>query len=315
MHQDIARNRALIAPMSRIPEELLQEISIRYFPTRHNVVMSVTLTPLILGGVCSQWRSVSISTPRLWSSIHITVTEGSAAWTWGERRALAVEDETFHIEAVQAWLNRSGVLPLSISLFHPTSYLTEDGEQQLISRFLGFSNRWRHVTLLASAGAFPLVAGLSKEDVPFLETFFFHDIINNLPTQFDINQCYVFLAPRIRVVSSSSPITIPKSMEWSQLTSLSLECQGHGILHLTTTMALEILRGCQKLLDCTLDIGWSAVHPSDNQDVTVPLLRNFVIRKGPRITKSFMTIFISHPSLTLNSHPHFRILLTVISPI
>ncbi|KAJ7732701.1 hypothetical protein B0H16DRAFT_1248183, partial [Mycena metata] len=62
---------ALISPVRRLPLDILQEIFIACFPTHRNCVMSATEAPVLLGRICSSWRDISLSRPRLWSRLHI----------------------------------------------------------------------------------------------------------------------------------------------------------------------------------------------------------------------------------------------------
>ncbi|KAJ7115384.1 hypothetical protein C8R44DRAFT_629399, partial [Mycena epipterygia] len=58
--------RALISPMRALPPEILQEIFMACLPQRHNAIMHADHAPLLLGRVCSDWRTISISTAILW---------------------------------------------------------------------------------------------------------------------------------------------------------------------------------------------------------------------------------------------------------
>ncbi|KAJ7252151.1 hypothetical protein B0H12DRAFT_961513, partial [Mycena haematopus] len=59
-------HRALISPVRRLPLDVLQEIFVACLPTHRNCVMSASEPPVLLGRICSSWRSISLSTPRLW---------------------------------------------------------------------------------------------------------------------------------------------------------------------------------------------------------------------------------------------------------
>ncbi|KAF8138028.1 hypothetical protein K438DRAFT_1543783, partial [Mycena galopus ATCC 62051] len=59
-------HRALISPIRRFPLDMLQEIFVACLPTHRNCVMSATESPVLLGRICSSWRTISLSTPRLW---------------------------------------------------------------------------------------------------------------------------------------------------------------------------------------------------------------------------------------------------------
>jgi hypothetical protein len=308
LHSDIVGHRALTTPMRRIPEELLQEIFIRCLPVDHNALMSATQAPLLLGQVCSQWRSVSSSTPRLWSSLHIAVTEVPPPWIWGEPNArVEPVDDALHPEAVRMWLGRSGALPLSISLYYPSSPTSANGEKQMISSLTPFASRWRHIILLVSAAAFPLIASLSSAATPLLETFSLQNIATTIPSQIQPS-CDIFKAPRLRVAKSSHPMMIPEGMEWSRLTSLSLESKGNGMEGLSPAMALKMLRECPNLIDCRLGFGW--IHPDADSFnnlgiVTMPSLQTLSMKEAPINLKTFydqldlpglVTLHLSVPS-------------------
>ncbi|KAJ6530266.1 hypothetical protein B0H19DRAFT_904173, partial [Mycena capillaripes] len=63
-------HRALISHPRRLPQDLIEQIFLACLPTHRNAVMSPAEAPLLLGHICSAWRSVSFSMPRLWASLH-----------------------------------------------------------------------------------------------------------------------------------------------------------------------------------------------------------------------------------------------------
>jgi hypothetical protein len=122
LHDYVVWHQAFLTSMRRVLQEILQEIFIRCLPAHHNAIMSCREAPLLLGQVCSLWRSVSISTPRLRSSIHVTIArdQGSLECEMDSPLASMADASMEHGvvcgEAMETWLNRSGTLPLSISL-------------------------------------------------------------------------------------------------------------------------------------------------------------------------------------------------------
>ncbi|KAF9444965.1 hypothetical protein P691DRAFT_676615, partial [Macrolepiota fuliginosa MF-IS2] len=70
LYASLETYRGSLAPVRRLFPEILQEVFYHCLPTAHNAVMSATEAPLLLGRVCSQWRRVAYSTPKLWASIH-----------------------------------------------------------------------------------------------------------------------------------------------------------------------------------------------------------------------------------------------------
>ncbi|KAJ6514307.1 hypothetical protein C8R47DRAFT_940316, partial [Mycena vitilis] len=70
LHDYIEPHAALISYPRRLPQDVVEEIFLACLPTHHNAVMSVTEAPLLLGRICSAWRSIALVAPRLWSSLH-----------------------------------------------------------------------------------------------------------------------------------------------------------------------------------------------------------------------------------------------------
>ncbi|KAF9462679.1 hypothetical protein BDZ94DRAFT_1260495 [Collybia nuda] len=290
LHIYVSGHEALITPMRRLPQELLQEIFVHCLPTHHNPVMSCREAPLLLGRVCSQWRTVSRSTPRLWSSIHITVVVDVPPWTGHEwQTPIEDEDGSHYIEEVQAWLNRSGGLPLSISLFYPPPSHPTEFEKRLVLILMEFSHRWKNISLFASSTSISLLSSLSHETVPHLESLVLHTFMNHSPTS-GIQSFDIFLAPRLQKVSASHMKMIPDKLGWSQLTSLALEGRGRGNEELTPVSALDILRNSPNLVYCTLEFGWGTAPPSNHESdtiVTMPVLESLVIDEGGTYLNSF----------------------------
>ncbi|KIM36437.1 hypothetical protein M413DRAFT_78173, partial [Hebeloma cylindrosporum] len=71
LRAEINGYRALISPARRVPPDVLQEIFIHTLPTTHNALIDPDECPMSLTSICSAWRSVALSTPYLWSTIHI----------------------------------------------------------------------------------------------------------------------------------------------------------------------------------------------------------------------------------------------------
>ncbi|KAF9462680.1 hypothetical protein BDZ94DRAFT_1260497 [Collybia nuda] len=283
----IASHEALTAPMRRIPQEILQEIFVSCLPTRHNAVMSDTEAPLLLGRVCSQWRKISLSTPRLWSSMHLTFATKEPEFSWGDESPIEsmTEDWNLHVEAVQAWLGRSGCLPLSISLFCPSRGYPLQYEEYLLETLNQFAHRWKNLILIVSSTPLPIFPSLSREAAPLLETLSFHNITNK-PSS-GIPSLDIFHAPLLQTVSSSHLRCVPAGMNWSRLTSLSLESHGPGSDELNPSNALAILRSSPSLTFCRLEFGWNTAYTLNGDVVTMPVLKTLSINEGTSILNSF----------------------------
>ncbi|KAF9462302.1 hypothetical protein BDZ94DRAFT_1261564 [Collybia nuda] len=286
LHAQIISHKNLIAPLRRIPQELLQEIFIHCLPTDHNAAMSCHEPPLLLGRVCSRWRSVALSTPRLWSGIHIVI--GSIPSQEGLESVDQIPD--VHA-AVEEWLGRSGGLPLSISLFQaPYTITNQEYVDNLISTLVQFSSRWRNMSLLLSSQPPSLLFSLSHQTFPLLERFSFHGVTADSPSPFpELAPLDIFRAPRIKSTSSHHLGTLPKNMGWSQLTFLSLESCGYGEGRLTPSKAIEILHESPGLIHCEFNFisGWNSPSSIDHEIVTMPSLVTLAIFEGTISLKPF----------------------------
>ncbi|KAJ7892817.1 hypothetical protein B0H14DRAFT_2177112, partial [Mycena olivaceomarginata] len=69
-HMISTGHKALISHPHRLLVDILWEIFVACLPANRNAVMSAQEAPLLLGRICSAWRTIALSTPRLWASLH-----------------------------------------------------------------------------------------------------------------------------------------------------------------------------------------------------------------------------------------------------
>ncbi|KAJ7140962.1 hypothetical protein C8R44DRAFT_658746, partial [Mycena epipterygia] len=67
----VEAHKALISPVRRLTFDVIQEIFVACLSMHRNCVMSAREAPVLLGRICSSWRAISLSTPRLWARPHI----------------------------------------------------------------------------------------------------------------------------------------------------------------------------------------------------------------------------------------------------
>ncbi|KAJ6564140.1 hypothetical protein B0H19DRAFT_942658 [Mycena capillaripes] len=94
----IHAHMVLTSHLRRLPQEVIENIFLDCLPTHRNAIMSTSEAPLLLCRICSQWRSIAVSLPWLWASLHFDMYR---------------RDKT---PAVVKWLERSSAAPLLISL-------------------------------------------------------------------------------------------------------------------------------------------------------------------------------------------------------
>ncbi|KAG6908982.1 hypothetical protein DXG01_002471 [Tephrocybe rancida] len=77
LQMQASRLRAAIAPLKRLPEELLREVFLDLIPGGESKTITmppdVSEIPWMLGHVCSSWRRVSRSMPELWAPIAVAI--------------------------------------------------------------------------------------------------------------------------------------------------------------------------------------------------------------------------------------------------
>ncbi|KAK6977582.1 hypothetical protein R3P38DRAFT_3123687 [Favolaschia claudopus] len=129
----IDAHRALTSYPRRLPPEILQQIFVWCLPRNHNAVMDVAEAPLLLGRICSRWRSVAFSTPELWDSLHISVVF-----------TLFNEAKIAHA-AINDWLTRAAPRPLSLSIACSDLYTFSSEYERVLDCLSPFSSRWRSV--------------------------------------------------------------------------------------------------------------------------------------------------------------------------
>ena len=115
---------ALLSPVRRLPPELLGEIFELCLPRNYHK-KDAHQAVMLPSHVCSHWRSVALSIPRLWSKIVLYVSDRVVEL----RTALVI-----------AWLSRSGGSPLSISL-------NGRNVRPILGVILLHCDRWQHIDL------------------------------------------------------------------------------------------------------------------------------------------------------------------------
>ncbi|KAF7357905.1 hypothetical protein MVEN_00836800 [Mycena venus] len=225
----VEAHEALVSPIRRLPLDILEEIFMACLPDR-NCVMSAQEAPVILGRICSSWRTISLSTPRLWSRLHIVEPMGYISLNTSQRLQ--------RLEVAKSWLRRSGDCPLSISLEgNPDAYIpppsgtiVTSAEQDLfLDGLVQFASRWRNIRLVAPQLALAPLSRLTEQDVPLLEQL---DIVCSTPEDpqhtsdagWSLAQSGVFHGPSLSTFSISGNTSKASELplRWNQLTTLSL---------------------------------------------------------------------------------------------
>ncbi|EJC99442.1 uncharacterized protein FOMMEDRAFT_31167 [Fomitiporia mediterranea MF3/22] len=248
------------------------------------------LAPLRLSQVCRLWRSLALSFPSLWTEITVLIYKFDSA-----RR-----DEWFS-DAVDTWIERSRISPLSLRVECDTSCLTERGylhnevdyeasddpgpkleiTAHILEKLLDHQNRWRDASFTFIGPDPKILPQLGLVDAPLLESLYIywggftqrHDM-----TQIDLD---ISCSPRL---SNLHVRSIPRVITGGvsslrELTLDSWEAPVSRDFDIQQSVLLEIIQDMPNLE--VLDIG--ALHCiSDsgiyNSRITLPKLHTLAVQ-------------------------------------
>ncbi|KAJ7634702.1 hypothetical protein FB45DRAFT_909603 [Roridomyces roridus] len=262
----IDSHTALLSPIRRMPQEILQEIFIACLPTRRDCVMSAEEAPILLGRVCRAWRTLTLNTPRLWASLHI-VDHGIRPKSDSDNDEFSdytepVENPRSSLVAdvAQTWLERSGQCPLSISLQCDSG---AEPTPSLLQLLLSLAHRWQHIRFVVQNGFLQQMMELTAGDVPQLQSI----VLQQHRQWFEPGQAppswhsmRALRGPNVTDVTvRGSHIAFSKlGVEWSQLTALSnLRIDGvknDSNHRLSMEEALTALSRCPQLRTLALEL-------------------------------------------------------------
>ncbi|KAK1231633.1 hypothetical protein PQX77_005256, partial [Marasmius sp. AFHP31] len=242
LQQFVDGHLALAAPFRRFPADVWGEIFAHCLPVnKMNVaVCTVKEAPLLLTAVCRDWREIALNTPRLWSSVHFSVSNPLPTTNSDQ---LFPKREEAYLQGIKLWLDRSGSRPLTLSIHmvDNTSPPMSPGEvndestifSKLMDLLVGYSRRWKSLSI--GSGVKPshqqALERLIADDVPLLETV--HTGDRNLFT--DFHTLYHGLPPIIGMPQVPEPRHAPASKvlcKLSSLRSLHLQRGSMSSLHI-----------------------------------------------------------------------------------
>ncbi|KAK1231224.1 hypothetical protein PQX77_005660 [Marasmius sp. AFHP31] len=258
LQQFVECHRTLAGPFRRFPVDIWTRIFVHCLPTTNlNVaVCTVKEAPLLLTTVCRAWREIAVNTPRLWSSLHLSVprppTSGSE-----ESEAPHPDLHAMMLQGIKLWLSRSGSRPLTLSVetmyevppraAWPGSLVESELGPNHCADFMSlladYSRRWKVLSLgLAMKALYQWpIEKLVAEDVPLLEAIYTGDFAlfkDNFQGPFHPETTHtdsgcapianlLCRAPSLCVLhidpASGQSLHIP--LEWGRLTELSLNIQ------------------------------------------------------------------------------------------
>ncbi|KAJ7731246.1 hypothetical protein B0H16DRAFT_1584009, partial [Mycena metata] len=180
--EDIHHGRALLSIIRRLPVDILTEIFDWTLPDWHTPPRRpINWSPWLLGRVCSQWRTVSLSVSTLWSNI----------------------DSASPLPLIMAQIQRSNETGLNVRL--------SSSDTKALGPLVVCSRRWKSVDIQTGGNILPFLDRVHG-NVPLLCQLKYRDSTGvGSGTAFEI-------APQLTsVIVTGKPLT---RLPWTQLTRL-----------------------------------------------------------------------------------------------
>ncbi|KAJ3730249.1 hypothetical protein C8R42DRAFT_2420 [Lentinula raphanica] len=221
--------------------------------------------PWVLGHVCQSWRRAALSSPLLWTSIHVSLDNLDSA---AQSRTLFLLD---------LYLSRSASCPLSVSIHSSKAF---QKSPSFLRPLLSASARWHQLEMdipVSSYAAFSALTGF----LDLLETLHVR-----LPHQNKTQAVHDFanLKDGVRLFRfcnnlkylSLQDIPYPRDvfhLPWARLQDLSVYSSSTLVTNFTN---LRALHGLRNLTSCSLECR-STMNARKPQNLTLPALRSMTL--------------------------------------
>lgn len=273
--------------LSQLPIEVVSHIFTFCTPTMADACHAesyriMSPAPLNLGAVCYAWRSIAWATPKLWSSIAVNICR---------------EDLLRLVSLAEEWLDRSGTLPLTISLysrFYKDDYLKRASSHTMyfLNGIKRRSRRWQHLSLeMPHNYVFQLCDNRNIDEPTDLQSLYIHRIDQAPPIQCPVLRLNARHSPRCVTLRDIEFKYL--DIKWKNLTYLRVDEQ------ISLTTCLDILNRVPKLEHFGFSFNG---HNVDNVQVpsflTHQALRSLQYRaNSPMYLADAFLLIISLPSL------------------
>ncbi|KAJ7062351.1 hypothetical protein C8F01DRAFT_128353 [Mycena amicta] len=249
-------HKTLISPMRRIPIDVLQEIFVACLATERNCIMSASEAPILLGRICSSWRAISMSTPRLWASLHIV--EPSAPFSADSVYVTRARDARLaqRLETAKSWLARSGRCPLSISLLveslgqeYSSSEIESWPAYSFLQVMIWHLPQWRRIELRVPHRLVEALRKLTGKDVPLLQSLNLDLLVVQLGADPLSPPLELLTAPQLADLHVTGIQTQVDALglPYDQLTSVSLNPFPWAASQPTLEASLSVIAKCRQL--------------------------------------------------------------------
>ncbi|THU90870.1 hypothetical protein K435DRAFT_246391 [Dendrothele bispora CBS 962.96] len=286
----IHKHRQLLSPIRRLPAEIIAELFTFCLPATHPPTRDLSEPPLLLTLVCKQWREIALSTPCLWSALHIYIPHSR------------VSDENFlerRKNGIKQWLERSGNLPISLSLTHRCPSYDPDNQESLFQHYskdsplsslmeclIEYSPRWKNLSLSVPDGALRLIGAVPPEKLGILQRLFVNtpNYPRSLPMR-GLEKSFAALLVRLPRLTSlhireHSMLQFQSGFQWSKLTELSVLPRDYtdydSMLYFPDIMRLLSQTPGLRVCKVVIRLDRLNVSPAEYR-VTLPLLRDLTL--------------------------------------
>ena len=291
LEKSLEERRSIVAPIRRIPLDVLSEIFIFCVdssgPTDNSKCFDVTQAPIQLSFVCNKWRRLVISMSQLWTSI--LLNGGRTYVSSSGKRLNEFFMRSIETDMLNTWLSRSGSSPLTLGI--DGQWLKHDALTSCIDILIAHSHRWRDVTfkldedhwemLLAVKGQLPQ---LERFDVGVLEDVDVSvDSSDDSPYVYDIPLEIFQVAPKLHTVTMQDQIEASEWLvPWEQLRCLQFH------LHLPAILPL-LLPTCPNLARCTIHV-YLMYDALDSLDHSSLASLHLLLHGGPNLHALFNSL-------------------------
>ena len=231
--------KSIISPLRRVPPEIVREI-IGWATVGRPVTLDTEEGIWSYSRISHMWRSVVISTPPFWSTIHIIAPSSPIGYDHA-------------IDCVNTILSQTGTHLLSLDFYYSECIeTTRHLALQLLELFIQHASQWRKVSLtIPDTPDFVNILNFSKDRVTCLEDLFLELYIYACGFGSDEPVICFRNAPALRRVSFNTPNRTLDSMTdffpWVQITKYKAD------MCTCSSWEWEFLQLMPNLLDLQLD--------------------------------------------------------------
>lgn len=163
-----------LAPFRRLPADIIREIFAACIDRTRNSTLAPNEAPTLLTHISSGMRRLALSTPELWTAIHIPITR----YVEGTKyiRGIRKSDIFPYAHGVEEWLlRRSGDMPLRISVDElesgpMTLKYTNALTDEIVRIMLLCCSRWKDISLGLVSGSLLHFQNIYPYKIPLLRS-------------------------------------------------------------------------------------------------------------------------------------------------